>query len=365
MEFEGIDSVAASFPMISGESPHSYTKNSSHQRILIEASKDLINEAIEDNFDIETICLSGTKTIGIADLGCSVGQNTLVAVQNIIESIENKHMSNNQNPQSLEFQVLFNDHSSNDFNTLFTSLTPSRKYYAAGVPGSFYHRLFPKSSLHFVHCSYALQWMSQVPKQVLDSKSPSWDKNNIHYMNASEELHEAYSAQYKNDMESFLNARAEELVVGGLIVIVVPSVPKKFIPSKTLQAMSYGFNESCLSEMVKLELISQEEVDSFYIPHYYPTSEELEALIKKNGNFSIERMIVLNRHMGFICPSVEWAVGTVRAVTEALFKEKFGDKAIDQLYERYTVKLTENFRLFESKFRELEDLFVILKNRKD
>ncbi|KAI4352140.1 hypothetical protein L6164_006421 [Bauhinia variegata] len=363
MELERIDSVPASYPMIGGESPHSYSKNSSHQGRLIEASKDLINEAIEVNLDIETTCLSGT--IGIADLGCSVGQNTFVAVQNVIEAIKNKYLSNSQNSQSLEFQVLFNDHSSNDFNTLFRSLPPSHKYYAAGVPGSFYHGLFPKSSIHFVHCSYALHWMPQVPKQVLDRKPSTWDKNNIHYLNASGELHDAYSAQFNNGMESFLNARAEELAIGGLMVIVMPGVPNKSILSEIAPAMSFGFFESCLAEMVKQEYISQEKVNSFYIPHYYPTSEEFEALIMQNGNFSIERMGVLNKRMSNIALSIEMAVGTVRAAMDVLFKEQFGDEATDQLYERYAMKVAENFHLFESKIREHEDLFVILKRRKN
>ncbi|KAK7849230.1 putative s-adenosylmethionine-dependent methyltransferase [Quercus suber] len=56
--------------------------------------------------------------------------------------------------------VFFNDQFSNDFNTLFISLPPNRQYFAAGVPGSFYGRLFPKASLHFIHSSYALQWLS-------------------------------------------------------------------------------------------------------------------------------------------------------------------------------------------------------------
>ena len=32
----------------------------------------------------------------------------------------------------------------------------------SGTPGSFYGRLFPSNSLHFVHSSYSLQWLSQV-----------------------------------------------------------------------------------------------------------------------------------------------------------------------------------------------------------
>lgn len=83
-------------------------------------------------------------------------------MQNIIDSVELKFQ--HECPAAIEFQVFFNDHSDNDFNTLFKSLPQSRSYYAAGVPGSFYSSLFPKSSLHFVHSSYTLHWLSKVPK---------------------------------------------------------------------------------------------------------------------------------------------------------------------------------------------------------
>ena len=87
-----------------------------------------------------------------------------------------------------EFQVFFNDHTSNDFNTLFTSLPPERPYFATGVPGSFHGRLFPNSSLDFVHSSYALQILSKVPKELLNKNSAAWNKGRVHYASAPDEV---------------------------------------------------------------------------------------------------------------------------------------------------------------------------------
>ena len=98
------------------------------------AAKRLITETVVEILDIENF--ASLNTFRIADLGCSVGPNTFFAVQNIIEAVQFKHQRQGLHSQLPEFQVFFNDHILNDFNTLFSSLPPNREYYAAGVPGS-------------------------------------------------------------------------------------------------------------------------------------------------------------------------------------------------------------------------------------
>lgn len=82
-------------------------------------------------------------------------------------------MCHHQNRPFPEFQVYLNDLPGNDFNTLFRSLPAfyekfnkeeerdSGACFVAGVPGSFYGRLFPTRSLDFVHSSSSLHWLSQ------------------------------------------------------------------------------------------------------------------------------------------------------------------------------------------------------------
>ena len=198
------------------------------QRWGVEASKALIREAVWEKLDINF-----SNLFNIADLGCSVGPNTFIAVENIIESVKLKYPSSpDPSSGSTEFQVFFNDLPSNDFNTLLQGLPRDREYAASIVPGSFLGRLFPQSSLHFIHSSYTLHWLSKVPKELLDKNSPAWNKGRIFYASAPNEVVQAYSAQFAEDMVSFLNARAQELVHGGLMVLIIPSLPADTSPSE-------------------------------------------------------------------------------------------------------------------------------------
>lgn len=195
--------------------------------------------------------MSSSNTFHIADLGCSVGPNTFFAVENIIEAVKFKFQNQGLNSQIPEFQVFFNDHTQNDFNMLFRSLSQNRQYYAAGVPGSFYGRLFPDASIHFFHSSYALQWLSRVPKEVVDKNSPAWNKGRIHYSNSTDEVVRAYEAQHAEDMECFLNARAQETADGGVTVLLIPGRPNGTPHSHPVGNVSFQLIGSCLMDMAR------------------------------------------------------------------------------------------------------------------
>lgn len=188
------------------------------------------------------------STYRIADLGCSVGPNTYTAMETIIEAVVQKYQSKGH-LELPDFQVFFNDHVSNDFNTLFVNLPREKQHLAAGVPGSFYTRLFPKASLNFVYSAYALQWLSMAPPEIGDMNSPSCNKGRISHLNAPDEVGQAYSAQYAKDMESFLSARAQELAPGGLMAILIPSSKDGNLPAQTSPGPYIQPLESSLLDM--------------------------------------------------------------------------------------------------------------------
>lgn len=151
--------------------------------------------------------------------------------------------------KSLEFQAFFNDRASNDFNMLFRTFPQEKTYHVTAVPGSFYGRLFPKASLHLIHSSYSVQWLSRVPEQVLEENSPAWNKEKIYIVDASENVAEVYRNQYAKDMEIFLDARAVELASGGLMALLLPAAPSH---SKCIFYGLVQLPESALMELVSM-----------------------------------------------------------------------------------------------------------------
>ncbi|PHT73961.1 hypothetical protein T459_21238 [Capsicum annuum] len=254
--------MATSFPMSDDDSVYSFSKDSQILKEVLDSAKDMLRDAIIQNLDIK-IMFSSSNTLHIADLGCSIGPNTFIAMQHVVQVLKEKYHNNN----ILEFQVFFNDHVTNDFNTLFRSVPIDRSYYAFGVPGTFHGRLFPSRSIHFAHCSTAIHWLSKCPEELLDEKSPAWNKGLIHYAGTSNvEVLNAYVAQFEKDME--------------MMVIISPQSIERLVK----------FFGSCLIDLVNEGMLDESLFDSFNLPMYFPSPEDMTKVVEKNDCFSIEIM---------------------------------------------------------------------------
>ncbi|KAK9105808.1 hypothetical protein Scep_022652 [Stephania cephalantha] len=352
MEKVVIESVA----MNGGVGDYSYANNSSLQRSGFEAAKSLIHEAIMEKLDIKHLC--NGNSIRITDLGCSVGPNTFIAVENIVEAIEQRHHSEGLKLPLPEFHVYFNDQLSNDFNTLFNSLPLERRYFAAGVPGSFHTRLFPEKSIDLVYSLGALQWLSKVPEDVVNI-------GRIHYSNAPSEVMEAYKGQFSKDMERFLDARAKEVVHGGLMVLSFPCLRDGQPYSRFLVGVFFSLLGSALMDMVKMGKVDQTKVDAFDVPFYAASPKEVEALVERNGHFTIERMETQDFPILQGKGAIQVYSKHNRACTEGLIRQYFGhdDEIIDELFDLFTNKLSESFSILEESCMNF--VFVLLKRKQD
>lgn len=364
MENEETKTVPKSWAMVGGDGTRSYAQNSSYQRGVLDVVDELMNEGIKETLDFKSPCFDSSNvcTFRIADFGCSAGPNTFLAMEKIIEAVEQKHHAQFQNSPPLELQVFFNDVTTNDFNTLFRTLPFYQKYFAAGVPGTFYGRLFPKSTLHLAYSSYSLHWLSKVPEEVVDKKSPAWNKGSIQCCGTAKEVAKAYSAQFKTDMDNFLNARAQEIIGGGLMVIIILGLPDGIFLSQTAAGICNELFGSCLIDMAKLGVISEEKVDSFNLPLYYSSAKELEEIIKNNGHFCIERLNMMNHPMTKRKLDVQFAISQFRAIFQGLLEEHFGRDDVDKIFEYFAKKFAENYdSVFNGATHQHVDHFILLK----
>lgn len=146
--------------MQGGDDDVSYAKNSDAPASALSLSKPLLIQAIQS-----MKLFKGEDSLRIADFGCATGYNTLTTIELLVDSLRERYFEECEGAP--EFEAFFSDLPSNDFNTLFRSLptlheSSRQGYFAAGVPGSFYHRLFPKRKLHFAVSLSAVHWLSQV-----------------------------------------------------------------------------------------------------------------------------------------------------------------------------------------------------------
>ncbi|XP_059649232.1 loganic acid O-methyltransferase-like isoform X2 [Cornus florida] len=337
--------MTESYPMKGGDGTYSYTKNSTYQQESANYAQEMIDEAIAKKLDIKSL-ISNSSTLCIADLGCSVGPNTFIAMQNVLEAMEKKCLSQSNASKAPKFQVFFNDHAANDFNALFASLPHDRQYFAAGVPGSFHGRLFPESSLHFVYSSTALQWLSKLPEELLDKNSRAWNKGRIYYTSASEEVANAYAAQFTKDMKNFLNARAKEIVAGGMMVVLMPGLSDDIHYSQRSAGLLIDFIGSTLMDMV---------------------NEEIARLVEENGCFSIERMQMMDSRSKRNAPLVDahTFIMHLRAAMEGVFTKHFGSEIVGEMFDRVSQKSAEVSCLLDKGYNERErnQVFFVLKHK--
>lgn len=327
---------------------------------MLVSAEELVQQLISKHLNTKTPDFNPHNTFRIADFGCSVGTNAFFAVENIIAAVENRYKSDQDHVP--EFHVFFNDLIDNDFNTLFKLLPPSRKFFAAAAPGSFHSRLLPQSTIHFAHCSTALHWLSKIPEKVAETSSITWNKGRIHYSGAGKEVINAYSSQYERDMEGFLSARGDEIVAGGLMVLVLIGFPDGYmLASDSSIGETFDILGSCLYDMAKMGRMSEEEVDSFNLPFYYPSPSELKAVIEANGAFSIERMAELGAPMRSN-PDARSVTSHLRAVIGVLVEEHFGKGIVDEVFELHLEKLLK--RPIVDERHQKETIYFLFLQRK-
>ncbi|KFK34063.1 hypothetical protein AALP_AA5G097200 [Arabis alpina] len=346
--------------MVGGEGPESYNQQSSYQRALLEAVKGKMTEAVSTNLSLDLI----SNQFIIADFGCATGPNTFVAVQNIIDAVEEKyHRETGQNPaDKIEFQVLFNDFSINDFNTLFQTLPPGRRYCSAGVPGSFFDRVLPKQSFHIGAMSYALHFTSKIPKGIMDRDSPMWNKD-MQCTGFNQAVKKAYLDQYSIDTKNLLDARAEELVPGGLMLLSGSCLRDGVKMSETPKGIVMDFIGDALSDLAQQGVIEQEKVDTFKTSFYFAEQSELRQIIEENGKFTIEAFEdIIHANSEFPLDDPKILAISFKAFSGAFISAHFGTEVMKNAFDLVEFKVREEISRLHNAKPGMQYLIVLRKN---
>ncbi|KAK7383012.1 hypothetical protein VNO78_28677 [Psophocarpus tetragonolobus] len=357
--------------MNKGAGETSYAMNSSVQNRIISCGEEARKKAI-----MEILCSNWVEKMSIADLGCSSGPNALRVISEIVDGVYATTGLLEQ-PAPNELVVYLNDLFTNDFNNIFASLpTFYRKHtqdkgtsfpscFVSAVPGTFYGRLFPTNTLHFVHSSSSLHWLSQVPDGLVDGCGRGLNKGKIYISESSPEcVVDAYSEQFKNDFSKFLASRSQEMVTGGRMVLSLLG-RLSMDPTTPHSCYQWELLARSLMTMSSEGLVEEEKVDSFDAPYYAPCFEELKMEIEKEGSFMVDEHeayeidwdagweLESDSTMGRPLSSGERVARTIRAVVESMLESHFGCHIMDELFRRFAQMVEDHLSNTRTKYINL------------
>uniref|UniRef100_A0A8R7K4Y8 Salicylate O-methyltransferase n=2 Tax=Triticum urartu TaxID=4572 RepID=A0A8R7K4Y8_TRIUA len=355
--------------MANGDGENSYATNSRLQEKAMLETRPVLQGAVVELYR----SLPDKSTMVVADLGCSSGPNTLLLVSEVIGTISdhNREEEQEQRPPAaaMELQFFLNDLPGNDFNLVFRSLdrlqelTADRRpqYYVAGMPGSFYTRLFPCRSVHLFHSSYSLMWRSKVPDEL--SRGAYLNEESIYIGKSTPPaVIKLYQEEYQKDLSLFLTLRFNELVRGGHMVLT-------FLGRKSKDMLLHGEASSmwdllaqALLSLVLKGLVEKEKLVSFNLPFYAPSMDEVKAVVEENNLFNVEHMSVFesswdpqdydtNDDVVLGCSSSGLNVARcIRAVAEPLIKKHFGEAILDDLFMVYASMISKHLKKAKAKY---------------
>ncbi|XP_020083184.1 anthranilate O-methyltransferase 3-like [Ananas comosus] len=353
--------------MLGGTGDHSYATVFNLEDKTVPDAIFIMKQSVEELYHD----LLPENYVVVADLGCSSGPNAFMYFAAIMDAIGES--CDRLSRRAPEIQLLLNDLPGNDFNTLFGLFASSKEkmkeekgekflpFYPAGVPGSFYGRLFPARSVHFIYSSLCLHWLSQVPQGLETNGNTAVNKGNIYISKTSPPLvSKLYTEQFQRDFYSFLKLRSEEICTGGRMVLMFFG-RRTWDPAEEENNYISTLLSKALNEMVLEGILKASEVDSFNLPYYQPCMEEVKMVTRDEGSFDVAHESVFDLNWEVLGnlddksltdnnASGEYIAKIMRSVLEPLFASHFGEAIIDELFSRLTAKLTKHIETEKGKY---------------
>ncbi|KAL6635030.1 hypothetical protein ACP70R_027701 [Stipagrostis hirtigluma subsp. patula] len=357
--------------MSRGDGETSYATNSRLQEKSIVKTRPVLRKAVDAAHASLSPSAAGGAMV-VADLGCSSGPNTLLVVSEVLRAIADRRdeLVGGQHPPPVHVQFFLNDLPGNDFNLVFRSLEQFSKlnaqekgealppYYIAGLPGSFYTRLFPDRCVHLFHSSYCLMWRSNVPEEL--SRGTAVNEGNMYIWETTPtSVVKLYKKQFQEDFSLFLQLRHSELVSSGQMVVTFLGRKNKDELRGEL-SYTWGLLAQALQSMVKQGLAEKEKLDSFNLPFYAPSVYEVISAIKQSERFDINHIQLFESNWDphddsdgdIVLDSVRSGVNVarcIRAVIEPLIAQHFGEHILDYLFEMYAQNVAKHLQEVKTK----------------
>ncbi|XP_072993034.1 S-adenosyl-L-methionine:benzoic acid/salicylic acid carboxyl methyltransferase 3-like [Typha latifolia] len=364
--------------MVGGTGENSYAFNNNIDKGKFGRPKAIVKQNV-----LELYSLLHPKNFVTADLGCSSGNNSFVLFSDIVDGINESCDKLSLSPP--EIHLFLNDLQGNDFNTVFRSLNEHKEklkkekgekflpFYPVGVPGSFFTRLFPKNTVHFVYSTLSLQWLSEVPRGLVSEDGVALNPGNIYISKTSPPIvPKLYFEQYKRDFTMFLKHRAEEICSGGRMVLtyIGRSVPDH--SESVGNTYIWSLFSRALNEMVAKGVIKAKDVDTFNMPLYKPSMEEVKLVTQMEGSFDIVEAEMMEPFWEFSSKTEDWvkcdSVKTgvliakeMRATAEVLLAAHFGEAIMDDLFSRLAEIIAEHI----SKEKGKHVMFTVAFQKRD
>ncbi|KAK6227858.1 hypothetical protein SCA6_000198 [Theobroma cacao] len=351
--------------MNKGDGENSYVKSAGLTLKVIAKTQPMVQKAVQSLF--KGTHSAPLQVVNVADLGCALGPQPLESMSIVIESIVEK--CGELGCEMPEIQFHFNDLAGNDFNTLFKGLSVVQEKYknvswfAMGAPGSFHGRLFPRNSMHLVHSCYSVHWLSKAPKITSEEGLPL-NKGKIYMSKTSPPaVKEAYLSQFEEDFSSVLRFRSPELAPDGRMVLILNG-RQSADPTEKDICYLWDLLAEALSYLVSEGLIDEEKLDSFNVPYYNPSREEVERVIDKEGSFTTEFSDTVVLEIGgknaWSDPGLR--IKGYRCFSEPVLSHQFGEEVMDKLFDKAEEILAEDYKQGKEATKNIS-IAVVLKKK--
>ena len=247
-----------------------YNRNSAPQKSAIDHVMPWLEDATGSiSFD------DGIGALSLADFGCSEGRNSIAVMRRLVSLVRgrtNRHI-----------QTIHCDLPTNDFSSLFVELRPNGRSVfgdrvsSCAVGGSMYDGLLPPNCLHVATCFNAIGFLSRRPIDRLPGYILPNGPSRIRGVGSvSEAERTVFAEQASRDIESFLRARAIELVPGGKLLLQVFGAGDV----KRCCDGIYDVLNDALLEVLADGMIERAAYDAYYQPVFFRTLGELTDAVK-------------------------------------------------------------------------------------